>query len=293
MTLPTPRTRYPQSGTRDARPAIGAPVLPGALSRWSLLAVLVLAGTGCGAAAGADSRTPGDLPRRSTAVEHETCDIQDNDAEKLDANGDGRPDVTIVKEGGREVCRAVDLNFDGKIDSWVYRDASGRVRRREMDYDRDGLIEEVQVYRAGVLVEKQRATALASKLDTWHYFTNGQLARTERDSDGDAVVDQWWEYKKVGCPVIHSDINGDGKPDASASVDYCKQTGYVPPERSPDRATTSPSFSAPGALPTELSNPPTETQGAPEGEGAAEPAGGGSQNTGADQSQPAAGEQGK
>lgn len=242
-------------------------------ARALVLGAAALLFAGCSASASAGAKTPGDLARRNTAVMHEDCDLDDGDAEKLDANADGRPDVTIVKDGGREVCRAVDLNFDGKIDSWVYRDGSGQVRRRELDYDRDGIVEEIQIFRGGSIAEKHRATALATKLDTWHFYQGGKLARTERDSDGDSVVDQWWEYPKPGCPLIHSDLNGDGKPDPAATVDYCKQTGYVPPDRSGERGTTSPSFQTPGALPTELENKPQD--GAPNGANGT-PAGGGS-----------------
>jgi hypothetical protein len=234
---------------------------------------------GCSGALGGNAKSPAELARRNTEVVHESCDVASGGSEKLDANADGRPDVTIVRDDGRELCRAVDLNFDGKVDTWVYRDGSGKVRRREMDYDRDGKVEEIQIYRGGVISEKQRATALASKLDTWHFYTSGQLARTERDSDGDAIVDQWWEYAKPGCPMIHSDLNGDGRPDPTATVDYCKQTGYVPPERMGDRAPTSPTFQAPGALPTELENKPQGTEGGEQG--SAPGAGGTGTGTGA------------
>ena len=230
-------------------------------SRGGVLTVVVLAcaAAGCSAGLGAGAKGAGDITKRDTEVVHESCDIASGGAEKLDANADGRPDVTIVKDGGREVCRAVDLNFDGKIDAWTYRDGSGQIRRRELDYDRDGAVEEIQILRAGVVMEKHRATALPNKLDTWQFYSSGQLARTERDSDGDAIVDQWWEYPKAGCPLIHSDLNGDGKPDPAATVDYCKSTGYVPPERMPDRTPTSPTFETPGALPTEVENKEVDT----------------------------------
>ena len=234
--------------------------------RLLLIASAIAFQWGCTGGAGAGAQSPDAVSKRDTRVIHEDCDIDGSSAEKLDANGDKQPDVTIVREGGREVCRAVDLNFDGKIDSWTYFDASGQVRRRERDYDRDGRVEEISVYQAGVLVEKKRATTLAHKLDTWHYYKGGEIARTERDSDGDELVDQWWEYQTKQCPMIHSDVDGDGRPDPGATVDYCKVTGYVPPERPGDRRPTSPSFERPGSLPTEVENKP-----AGEGEGEATP----------------------
>ena len=57
----------------------------------------------------------------------------------------------------------------------------------------------------------------------------------------------------------------DGRPDPGASVDYCKETGYVPPERQDFRKTESPNFQQSGSLPTELESKKVD-------EGAAKPA---------------------
>ncbi|MCA9628082.1 MAG: hypothetical protein KC766_10460 [Myxococcales bacterium] len=195
------------------------------------------------------------MQRRDTAIVHEDCDL--DSGQKTDVNGDGRPDITVVRSGATEICRAVDLNFDGKIDAWVYRDGSGQVRRRESDYDRDGRIDEISTYQGGLLKEQQRATTLGGKLDTWHFYEAGKLVRTERDSDGDAIIDQWWEYPapdKPQCPLIHSDVDGDGRPDPGATVDVCAQpgSGYVPPERS-GPAKAGPSFEQSGSdVPVEM-----------------------------------------
>jgi hypothetical protein len=152
------------------------------------------------------------------------------------------------------------------VDSWVYRDAAGNVVRRENDYDRDGRIDEIAIYQGGVVVEKQRATTLVGRLDTWHFYQGGKLARTERDSDGDSQIDQWWEYPKPDapdCPVIHSDVDGDGHPDPGATVNVCGEaSGYVPPERASDKTPTGAKFekSEPGSVPTEV---PTEVGNKP------------------------------
>jgi hypothetical protein len=49
-------------------------------------------------------------------------------------------------------------------------------------------------------------------------------------------------------------VNNDGRPDPGATVDYCKETGYVPPERPQDKAPASPTFDTKTSLPTELEN---------------------------------------
>ncbi len=207
--------------------------------------------------------------RRSTTIVHEECDLAASSAERLDANGDGRADITIVREDGREVCRAADINFDGVVDTWTYLDGAGQLRRRELDFDRDGKIDEIATFRSGVVVEKHRSTSGLAQLDTWEFYTNGTLARTERDSDGDERVDQWWEYGGNGCPMMHSDANRDGKPDVGTTIDYCKETGYVPPERQDYRQTTSPDFQRTEALPTETevqtAEPPADAAKQPEG----------------------------
>src|SRR5690606_17268442 len=84
---------------------------------------------------------------------------------------------------------------------------------------------EVATWQGGVLVARERATTLAGRLDTWEYFERGVLVRAERDADGNGIVDQWWEYTRAqrpDCPVVHSDVDGDGRPEPGATVDLCE-----------------------------------------------------------------------
>jgi hypothetical protein len=251
--------------------------------------LLLLGGLGSGCAGGAAGRraasASGPTPRE-TRIVHEDCAVDDSGAVAEDVNGDGRPDRRTVSEAGHVVCRALDFNFDGVIDTWVYLDASGRVRRRESDYDRDGRIDEVAIYKDGVLSERQRATTLAGKLDTWQHYRNGKVASAERDSNGDDYVDQWWEYpdqRSPDCPLIHSDVNGDGRPDPGATVDVCKDQ-YVPTARDGEKA--------PGAGDSEpgIGDVPTEVEpGAASPSSSSEPAG----ETPAAEEKPAAPSEGK
>jgi hypothetical protein len=205
-------------------PGCSAPALLS--GRW--IGVLWLCATGAAACAGSTSEASTASgqhgERRDTRIIHEPCDVSSADAVALDANGDGRPDLTTVSVGGALRCRAVDLNFDGTVDVWVYWDSTGKVRRRETDFDRDGRIDEITLFRAGELLERHRATTLRGELDTWHYFTQGRLTKTLRDSDGDSMIDQWWEYPNPDaqqCPRVHSDADHDGLPDPGSTVDLC------------------------------------------------------------------------
>jgi hypothetical protein len=198
---------------------------------------------------------------------HEECAVQGSGAVTEDVNRDGRPDRTSVAEGARAGCRALDFNFDGRIDAWVYLDPAGVVRRRENDFDRDGRIDEVSVYQQGVLIEQRRATTLAGKLDTWQFYAGGKVARTERDSNGDDYIDQWWEYpagRAADCPLIHSDVDGDGYPDPGATVDVCR-----------DQYTPAPRDGEPEAEPENaMRDVPTELESVPAGEVPAGPSDG-------------------
>jgi hypothetical protein len=167
---------------------------------------------------------------RDNQVVHEACEGGEGasgevNAQRYDANGDGNFDLVVVREAGRERCRWMDFNFDGRVDIWVYRDERGQERRRESDFDRDGRVDEIAQLRQGQLVEKQRATTLSGKLDTWHFYRAGKIFRTERDTNQDGIIDQWWEYpEKSACAHIHVDLNRDGRPDPGASVRMCPES---------------------------------------------------------------------
>jgi hypothetical protein len=63
-------------------------------------------------------------------------------------------------------------------------------------------------------------------------------------------------------------VNNDGKPDPGATVDYCKETGYVPPERQGPAAPQSPDFNRGLSTPTEVDSKPVEpTPTAPPADG--------------------------
>jgi hypothetical protein len=221
---------------------------------WSTAAALVFGLGACGATqdAGPKANRRSRIEPRDTRLTHEDCPVSGAGSSSEDINGDGRADRRTVSLGARPRCRTLDFDFDGVVDAWVFLDGAGQLRRRESDFDGDGRVDEVSLYRAGVLVEEQRVTTRAGKLDTWHYFRGGRVARTERDSNGDDYVDQWWEYpdqRPSDCPLIHSDVDGDGQPDPGATVDVCRDRYDSQAARAdaPQRGV--------GEAPTELTTP--------------------------------------
>jgi hypothetical protein len=176
-------------------------------------------------ASGPDAKDPSrSLEPRDTTIVHEECDITGSSAKSYDANGDGRPELVRVFDGGREVCRAVDFNLDGIIDLFVYYDERGQERRRESGFGRDAVPNEVAIYENGQLVRKERETNNDRKIDTWDHYEGGRLVREERDSTGDGFVDQWWTFNRPDdeeCAIVTTDGDGDGKPDEASALDIC------------------------------------------------------------------------
>jgi hypothetical protein len=79
-------------------------------------------------------------------------------------------------------------------------------------------------------------------------------------------VDQWWEYpdgRSEDCPLIHSDVDGDGHPDPGATVDVCQNQ----PQAAKDDATGEANRATPD-VPTEVPSAPEETNGPAPGPGA-------------------------
>ena len=185
----------------------------------------------------------------SEGIEHESCNETGNRVEVLDANGDGKPDIKRVydKSTGKEICRISDLNHDGKPDLYEYFDSNGVIRRREADYDDNGVIDAIEYYQNGKLVRREYDTTGQHRIDTWDYFdpATGKRVRRERDTTNDGRVDQWWTFDGDKI-TIAMDKNGDGRPDPNdvlvlgGDVD----AGGGPP---PPTAPAMPEAGAPGA----------------------------------------------
>jgi hypothetical protein len=181
----------------------------------ALLAVAV----GCGGkdAGVANAKLPEGV--RSQSIEHEACSESGHKVETVDVNNDGKPDIRRVYDGAQEVCRITDLNRDGKPDMFEYYDKTGQLRRREADYDDNGIVNSIEIYENGRLVRAELDTTNQGRIDTWDTFdpATGKRLKRERDSTGDGRVDQWWTYN--GDQVtIAMDKNGDGQPDPESVI---------------------------------------------------------------------------
>lgn len=182
-----------------------------------LAAVIAVACGGDKDSAVAKSKLPEGV--RSQAIEHEACNESGHRVEAVDVNNDGKPDIRRVYDGQHEICRISDLNRDGKPDMFEYYDKTGQLRRREADYDDNGIVNAIEIYENGKLVRAELDTTNQGRIDTWDTFdpASGKRIKRERDATGDGRVDQWWTFDgdKV---TIAMDKNGDGLPDPDSVV---------------------------------------------------------------------------
>lgn len=245
---------------RAARVGVGA--LGFGLGVLSLISATAL---GCG---GGDSGVgKAKLPEgvRSQTIEHEACNESGHKVETVDVNNDGKPDIRRVYDGAQEVCRISDLNRDGKPDMFEYYDKTGQLRRREADYDDNGIVNAIEIYENGKLVRAELDTTNQGKIDTWDTFdpVTGKRVKRERDATGDGRVDQWWTYN--GDQVtIAMDKNGDGLPDPESVITLGASgqaiptpepgaTAAPPPPAPPEPSPVASSPTSPSAGPSDLS----------------------------------------
>jgi hypothetical protein len=199
----------------------------------TILASILGVELGCGGGGGVgNAKLPDGV--RSQAIEHEACNEAGHKVETVDVNNDGKPDIRRVYDGQHEICRISDLNRDGKPDMFEYYDKTGQLRRREADYDDNGIVNSIEIYENGKLVRAELDTTNQGRIDTWDTFdpSTGKRTKRERDATGDGRVDQWWTYDgdKV---TIAIDRNGDGHPDPESVVTLGSSGAPMPSTNGP------------------------------------------------------------
>lgn len=220
----------------------------------------------CGGGSGSSRGRP-ETPEGSRGDEEALASCEGGGGRRdsgMDVNGDGTPDIRRVYEGSTEVCREVDLNFDGRKDVFHYYDERGQQVRLEDDLDFDGRIDQITFFRGGAVKRRELDTNFDNRFDTWEFYENGRIARTERDTNADRRVDYWERYADGRTVQIQYDEDGDGRPDRTDdNPDLGEETA---PQAGPNRG---------GAAPANQPAPPdVPAGGAPQPESDEPPAGG-------------------
>jgi len=160
----------------------------------------------------------------------------------VDLDHDGNSDVRKVYQetdkGEVLICREADLNYDGKIDLYVFYDGSGFLTQDEVDLDLDGNIDIKSIYAEGKVIKQEIDTNSDGLVDRIRYLETGAVfwekdgqchprqvpVRVEGDTDGDRQID-YWEYYESGTLVrIGVDKDNDGRADEWSRIENPEQT---------------------------------------------------------------------
>jgi hypothetical protein len=188
----------------------------------TLLALCAVAlAAGCG---GAKAETAGGKAGIGTAVEganleridsNKRCETGGGREVLVDLNQDGKADVRKIytKSGEVEIlsCREADLNFDRKLDVFVYFDEAGVVKRDELDLDFDGAIEIITLYSEGKVVRQDIDTNSDGQVDRVRTISNDKPQKVEGDTNADGKIDYWEYYNAAGTMIragLDTDSNG-------------------------------------------------------------------------------------
>lgn len=199
----------------------------------------------------ADTQSPSAASAAAVQAAAEPVQVEtasDGAIERIDVNGDQKPDVfkfyrnveiatpgadpTAAKSIKKAlVRRELDVNFDQRIDIVeFYEGEPGKEQKvkEEFDLDFDGRVDETRHYKDGNVTLIELDLGFDGKTDTWSYFQLTQneegkpinrIVERRRDSNGDGTVDVWEYYTKGVITKIGSDSNGDGTPDQFQRID--------------------------------------------------------------------------
>ncbi len=149
------------------------------------------------------------------------CDDKGKQVVTLDANGDGKPDVIKLFQGGSQdghsvqqlVCKQTDLDFDGKMDLVQYYSPNGELFMDEYSMNYNGKFNGRTFFQEGKKVRAEKDMDFDGKPDYFEYYEGGRLVRVERDRNNDGKVDEWQYYENGRLDRIGYDTTGSGRVD--------------------------------------------------------------------------------
>jgi len=132
--------------------------------------------------------------------------------QETDTNRDGKIDeVRIVDEKGRMIRLEKDTNFDGQMDRIQHYTDREALERVEQDTDHDGYLETRDFFVSGNRVRNERRVP-GGVIERIIYFDKKEYPlKIEKDSDGDAKFDTFWEYDRGLPKLLTRDTLGAGR----------------------------------------------------------------------------------
>jgi hypothetical protein len=108
----------------------------------------------------------------------------------------------------------VDTDRNGKVDTWTYMDGA-RIERIEIDRDENGALDRWEYYLDNRLEKIGTSTRGDGVVDEWAFQNAaGLLARVETDTDRDGRIDRWqsFEAPRAGAAPILRIVELDPDP---------------------------------------------------------------------------------
>jgi hypothetical protein len=134
---------------------------------------------------------------------------------EVDTNFDGQKDVLrTYGDNGEKLRELADVDYDGKVDTWVTFGASGPVQV-EFDKNADGRADEIRIYSEGKLVRVKRDSNGDGKSDIFENYENEHLVRMGIDTDFDGSVDVWRRATERAEARSHKDDEEAGQGEGS------------------------------------------------------------------------------
>jgi hypothetical protein len=169
--------------------AVGTLALPSSSTTFALVMVAVMA-AGCSPKP-ASTPVYDPLTRALTRIDY-------------DYDADGRIDVRTYMKNGRPERLEGDADGDGKTDRWEYYDAHGALQRVGGSTAHDG-VEDTWAHQIGDETRVDYSTHRDGIVDRREFYRGELLLRTERDTNGDAVMDAWEQYENGRLAMLWLD----------------------------------------------------------------------------------------
>lgn len=150
---------------------------------------------------------------------------------KYDANGDGTIDTWSHMDGARVVRIELDRDQNNIIERWEYYGPDQTIEKIGASRAGDNTPDSWAFYDgSGTMTRLELSTRREGKVDRVEYYEAGVRVRAEEDSNADGRIDKWEEYEGPRLASVAFDTEQRGTP--NRKVVYA-QDGTVRTEELP------------------------------------------------------------
>jgi hypothetical protein len=138
---------------------------------------------------------------------------------RYDSDGDGKADEVMAYRNGQCIEQSFDRNFDGRLDSWNYFDASGQQTSSKADDNFDGVADQTWDYSNGRLVSLRSDTDFNGTHDVTFLFLHDLPKEADWQPNGTNIVTRRDFFRHGVLFEEWQDTNMDGSFDLTNQFD--------------------------------------------------------------------------